>query len=208
MGNNNLTQMDYSEEPDIQEREVIKRIPVSETKFFLQLGDITKMAVDAIVNAAHEGLTGGGGVDGAIHKAAGSKLLRECLNLYGCGEGESRITSAYDLPCKYIIHTVGPVWTKPDMKTSAKLAMCYMSCLAFAELQGLMTIAFPCISTGAFCFPKNEAAKIAISTVEQQLSRMPKTYLRKVYFVCYDTENYEEYKKIFKTKDKYQWIIQ
>jgi O-acetyl-ADP-ribose deacetylase (regulator of RNase III) len=191
----------------IEEKEPISRTPVEETQIILKLGDITKMGVDVIVNAAHEGLTGGGGVDGAIHKAAGPRLLGECLNLNGCQVGESRMTSAYDLPCKYVLHTVGPVWTKADLKAPIYLKMCYMSCLAFAELQGLMSIAFPCISTGAFCFPKEEAAKVATDTITEMLKMYPKTYLRQIYFVCFDQENFEIYKKIFAEKNNPKWIV-
>jgi len=162
-------------------------------------GDITKLEVDAIVNAAHDDLTGGGGVDGAIHKAAGQKLLGECLNLYGCPEGECRITLGYDLPAKYIIHTVGPVWTKKEKKKAEDiLSKCYRSCLYAAEMQGLKSIAFPCISTGAYCFPKNDAAKIAIEAVTGFFNTEIITYLDIVCFICYDDESFHIYKDFLK----------
>jgi O-acetyl-ADP-ribose deacetylase (regulator of RNase III) len=169
--------------------------------------DITKREVDIIVNAAHEHLTGGGGVDGAIHKAAGQKLLGECLLLYGCPEGEVRITNGYDLLAKYIIHTVGPVWTpnkENQEEAKVNLAKCYKNSLDLAEIQGLKSIAFPCISTGAYCFPKELAAEIAIHTIYEWfhhlfLSQRPDAkvgcYLDKVEIVCFSDEDVEIYSK-------------
>jgi len=168
-------------------------------------GDITTREVDVIVNAAHEGLTGGGGVDGAIHMAAGQKLLGECLGLYGCPTGEARITNGYDLPAKYIIHTVGPVWT-PDQSTRQKaivqLSRCYKNSLTLAEMQGLKSIAFPCISTGAYCFPKEIAATIAVHSVYSwfnafmsHLENDSGSYLDLVEFVCFTDEDVEFYRK-------------
>ncbi len=161
-------------------------------------GDITTLEIDVVVNAAHEHLTGGGGVDGAIHKAAGQKLLGECLNLYGCSVGCARITGGYDMPCKYIIHTVGPVWTVKDIPEERDdiLGMCYSSSLLLAELQGLKSIAFPCISTGAYCFPKDRAAKIAIKSIKKFFNDNVYTYIDLVQIVCFDEENFAEYKKI------------
>ena len=161
-------------------------------------GDITQLEVDTVVNAAHDDLTGGGGVDGAIHKAAGQKLLGECLNLYGCLQGEARITGAYNMPSKYIIHTVGPVWTINETveKKEEKLAMCYKSCLILAELQGLRSIAFPCISTGAYCFPKDRAANVVVKTIKDFFNEQINTYLDLVQIVCFDNSNFEEYKKL------------
>lgn len=165
--------------------------------FFVQIlqFDITKMEVDAIVNAAHEDLTGGGGVDGAIHKAAGFKLIGECLNLYGCPEGECRITNAYELPSKYVIHTVGPVWRPVDnhYREIFTLSRCYYNCLQMAEMQGLKSIAFPCISTGAFGFPKRLASDIALNSISYFFNEKVKTYLDEIYIVCFDDENYNEY---------------
>ncbi len=179
-------------------------------------GDITKREVDIIVNTGHEGVTGGGGVDGAIHKAAGHQLLGECLQLYGCGEGEARFTGAYDLPAKYIIHTVGPIWS-PDKEQQEKdkkiLADCYKNCLEIAERQGMKSIAFPCISTGAFCFPKPLAAEIAVQTVwrwlrdyimHQRYEERVGCYLQLVEFVCFDDENLELYEKAI-AKEEEHW---
>ena len=164
----------------------------------LIMGNITQLEVDVVVNAAHEDLTGGGGVDGAIHKAAGQKLLGECLNLYGCLQGEARITGAYDMPSKYVIHTVGPVWTIKDSpeEKDKMLANCYRSSLALAEIQGLKSIAFPCISTGAYCFPKDRAAIVAIEAIKTFFNIYVNTYLDLVQIVCFDKDNFAEYKKI------------
>lgn len=174
--------------------------------------DITKREVDVIVNAAHTDLTGGGGVDGAIHQAAGQKLLGECLRLYSCSEGEVRITNGYDLPAKYIIHTVGPVWVsnKESQEISKEmLANCYKNSLALAEIQGLKSIAFPCISTGAYCFPKALAAQIAISTIykwfHRYIGHVKNTqgcYLSKVEIVCFSDEDVEIYRQAIKDEEE------
>ena len=180
----------------LTQRETNVRTPYVDLE--LVKGDITKLEVDAIVNAAHDDLTGGGGVDGAIHKAAGQKLLGECLNLYGCPEGESRITGAYDIPAKYVIHTVGPVWANgshSDTKIDV-LKNCYYSCLRLADFQGLKSIAFPCISTGAYCFPKDIAARSAIDAICAFFNEHSNTYIDIVNLVCFDDDNFEEYKNI------------
>ncbi len=173
--------------------------------------DITKREVDIIVNAGHEDLTGGGGVDGAIHKAAGHQLLGECLNLYGCGEGEARLTGGYNLPAKYIIHTVGPIWSpNKEKQEQAKrvLSNCYKSCLEIAERQGMKSIAFPCISTGAFCFPKKLAAQIAIHTIYEWFHRYignikntEGCYLDVVEIVCFSDEDVDIYEQVVKDEE-------
>jgi O-acetyl-ADP-ribose deacetylase len=157
-------------------------------------GDITKLPVDAIVNAANTLLLGGGGVDGAIHRAAGPDLLAECQTLNGCATGEAKITKGYNLPAAYVIHTVGPVWQGGGNNEAVLLRSCYMKSLEVALLKGLKTIAFPNISTGVYGFPKQEAAQIAIHTVKLWLAEQKD--IEKVYFVVFDEENYKLYHEI------------
>jgi len=156
--------------------------------------DITTLEVDAIVNAANKSLLGGGGVDGAIHRAAGSDLLEECKTLNGCETGEAKITKGYHLPAKYVIHTVGPVWHGGNKKESDLLANCYENSLKLALDNHIKTIAFPNISTGVYGFPKDKAAKIAVKTVSDFLKQ--NNSIEKVYFVCFDNKNYTIYKNI------------
>jgi O-acetyl-ADP-ribose deacetylase (regulator of RNase III) len=161
-------------------------------------GDITKMKVDAIVNAANSSLMGGGGVDGAIHRAGGPAILEECRKIVakqgGCKTGEAVITTAGDLHAKFVIHTVGPVWNGGQKDEANKLANCYRNILRIAEENHVQTIAFPNISTGIYGYPKKEAAAIAIKTVSNY-SMLAKT-LTTVYFVCFDEENLAFYQSI------------
>lgn len=159
----------------------------------LTLGDITRMRVDAIVNAANITLLGGGGVDGAIHRAAGRELLKECRRLGECPTGEARITKGYRLPSKYVIHTVGPVWRGGKNREAELLANCYENSLRLAEQNDVKSIAFPSISTGAYGFPIESASKIAIQTVRGYLKTT--NAIERVVFVCYSQEDYETYQK-------------
>jgi O-acetyl-ADP-ribose deacetylase (regulator of RNase III) len=158
------------------------------------LGDITKQKVDAIVNAANTSLLGGGGVDGAIHRAAGPRLLEECRKLGGCPTGEARITKGYNLPAKWVIHTVGPVWHGGSYRQDELLASCYRNSLALAEGHGLKTIAFPCVSTGAYGFPYDRAAGIAVEEVRRFLEGSKR--IEKVIFVCFLKRDYECYVRL------------
>jgi O-acetyl-ADP-ribose deacetylase (regulator of RNase III) len=156
-------------------------------------GDITSCKVDAVVNAANTSLRGGGGVDGAIHRAAGPELLAECLTLGGCPTGEARITQGYNLPARYVIHTVGPVWSNGQQNDSLLLSSAYQSCLDIAGNYKLRSIAFPNISTGVYRFPKDKAAMIALSVVHDHLRAH--VYPLQVIFVCFDDENYAIYQR-------------
>lgn len=154
-------------------------------------GDITKLSVDAIVNAANKTLLGGGGVDGAIHKAAGPGLLEECRRLNGCETGDAKLTSGHNLPARYVIHTVGPVWEGGEKNEDALLASCYRKSLKLAVENNIKTIAFPSISTGAYGFPVKRAARIAIKEI--QLFLETDSSIEKVFIVCYDSSTYEAY---------------
>lgn len=156
--------------------------------------DITKLKVDAIVNAANESLLGGGGVDGAIHKAAGPELLKECKTLKGCKTGEAKITKGYNLPAKYIIHTVGPIWRDGTNSEKEYLASAYLNSLLLAKDYRLEEIAFPNISTGIYGFPKEEAARIAFCITKDFIQK--NDYPNKVIFVCYDEQNLNIYKSL------------
>lgn len=164
-------------------------------------GDITKVKADAIVNAANTSLLGGGGVDGAIHRAGGKAILEECLKIRerqsGCKVGEAVITTAGNLPAKYVIHTVGPVWHGGSKGEERLLASAYTNSLNLALENEVQTIAFPNISTGVYRFPKNKAAEIAVRTVKYFLATTDK--IKKVTFVCFDSENYAIYNKLLKT---------
>lgn len=146
-------------------------------------GDIVKIRVDAIVNAANSRLAGGGGVDGAIHRAAGPRLLKACQRLGGCPNGQAKITDAFDIPVRYIIHTVGPLWRGGHHNEDEELESCYRASLRLAEANDCRTVAFPSISTGAYGFPMDRAARIAVDAIAYHLANSQT--VQKVYIVCY-----------------------
>ncbi len=159
-------------------------------------GDITQQRVDAIVNAANTTLLGGGGVDGAIHRAAGPELLAECRTLGGCATGRAKITRGYKLPAKWVIHTVGPVWHDGNHGEDELLAGCYRSCFALVKQHGIKTVAFPSISTGAYGFPMDRAARIALSETKDFLER--NRSVDKVFLVCFGASALEIYNAALK----------
>ncbi|SRR6056297_1953386 len=169
------------------------------SKIFLYQGDITQVKADAVVNAANRSLLGGGGVDGAIHRAAGPELKEECRKLGGCRTGEAKITQGYDLPASYVIHTVGPVYGREDGREEELLASCYKESLKLAERYGLKSIAFPGLSTGAFAYPKRKAFRVAVRTIKDFLDREASA-VEKVILVAFTAEDIAIYKEILENE--------
>jgi O-acetyl-ADP-ribose deacetylase (regulator of RNase III) len=169
---------------------------VGATRLEICVADITTLAVDAIVNAANASLRGGGGVDGAIHRAAGPELLAACKKLGGCATGSAKITRGYRLPAKHVIHAVGPVWSGGGNNEEDLLASCYRTSLALAVDHGLRSIAFPAISTGIYRFPPQRAARIAVGTVASEIANLPQVFER-VVFCCFSADSAEHHKSAF-----------
>ncbi len=164
------------------------------TRIEIELADITKLEIDGIVNAANTTLLGGGGVDGAIHRAAGPELLVECRRLGGCESGEAKITRGYRLPARFVIHTVGPVWHGGKRGESETLANCYRNSLQIAVENGIKTIAFPAISCGAYGYPIEEAAQVAVKTTRESLANDRR--IKKVIFALFSEDLYEAYRRL------------
>lgn len=165
-------------------------------KISIYQGDITTLQADAIVNAANHSLLGGGGVDGAIHRAAGPELLAECRTLHGCETGDAKTTAGYRLPAKYVIHTVGPVWGGGSCGEQAKLASCYVRSLEEAEGKGCRSVAFPAISTGVYGYPKDKAASVAVGAIRSYFDERPDSCIEEVILVCFDGRTRELYEAI------------
>jgi O-acetyl-ADP-ribose deacetylase (regulator of RNase III) len=172
-------------------RRSTRKVNMAHERITIILGDITEQMVDAIVNAPNNSLLGGGGVDGAIHRAAGPELLAECRKLGGCETGQAKITGGYNLPAPGVIPTLGPVWQDGSHNEDELLAQCYRSCFALAQEHGIKTIAFPSISAGAYGFPLERAARIAVAEVKEFLER--DSSLEKVLLVCFSDRAYQCY---------------
>ena len=169
---------------------------IGNTQLDIIVADITTLEVDAVVNAANRSLLGGGGVDGAIHRAAGPELLKECEAMGGCDTGSAKVTRGYKLRAHHVIHAVGPVWSGGNNNEEALLASCYRTSLDLAAATGLKSIAFPAISTGVYRFPANLAARIAVGTVSSEIAAQPRG-MKQVIFCCFSEESAEHHKTAF-----------
>lgn len=156
--------------------------------------DITSLKIDAVVNAANESLLGGGGVDGAIHRAAGPELREECKLLQGCETGQAKVTAGFDLKAKFVIHTVGPVWQGGQQGEAELLASCYRQCIELAEQHNISSIAFPAISTGVFGYPKQAATEIAVATISEAVQGT--AVIGEVVFCCFSTSDLKQYRSV------------
>ncbi|KAK2951028.1 putative O-acetyl-ADP-ribose deacetylase [Blattamonas nauphoetae] len=172
---------------------ILSSLPVGQTELILLQGDITRLEIDAIVNAANSSLMGGGGVDGAIHSKGGSLLTAECKQLRGCETGEVKLTKGYNLPSKTVLHTVGPIIRSSRHLDPQSLTACYSNSLLLCEQFGLESVAFPCISCGVYGYPNKEAAVTAFAAVQAHLQAHPQTVLRRIIFCCFEDDNVAAY---------------
>jgi O-acetyl-ADP-ribose deacetylase (regulator of RNase III) len=180
----------------------MKELQVSHTTLHVLKGDITHCEVAAIVNAANESLLGGGGVDGAIHRAAGPELLAACRLLNGCRTGEAKFTPGFRLKATHVIHTVGPIWRGGTQGEADLLASCYRKSLELADANGIRTLAFPAISTGIYGYPLSQATKIAVGTVKTYLENHPQTLITEIIFVCFDDATVRVYEQAFEDLER------
>ena len=180
----------------------MKELQVSHTTLHVLKGDITHCEVAAIVNAANESLLGGGGVDGAIHRAAGPELLAACRLLNGCRTGEAKFTPGFRLKATHVIHTVGPIWRGGTQGEADLLASCYRKSLELADANGIRTLAFPAISTGIYGYPLSQATKIAVGNVKTYLENHPQTLITEITFVCFDDATMRVYEQVFEDLER------
>ncbi|CZR08551.1 O-acetyl-ADP-ribose deacetylase [Trichococcus ilyis] len=180
----------------------MKDLQINQTNLRLAKGDITRCEVDAIVNAANESLLGGGGVDGAIHRAAGPELLAACRLLNGCRTGDAKLTPGFRLKAAHVIHTVGPVWRGGTHGEAELLASCYQKSLELAEANGIRTLAFPAISTGIYGYPLDRATAIAVGTVRTYSENHPQTIITEITFVCFDDATFRAYEQAFEESER------
>jgi O-acetyl-ADP-ribose deacetylase (regulator of RNase III) len=180
----------------------MKDLQINQTNLRLAKGDITRCEVDAIVNAANESLLGGGGVDGAIHRAAGPELLAACRLLNGCRTGDAKLTPGFRLKAAHVIHTVGPVWRGGTHGEAELLASCYQKSLGLAEANGIRTLAFPAISTGIYGYPLDRATAIAVGTVRTYSENHPQTIITEITFVCFDDATFRAYEQAFEESER------